>query len=110
MTIASNVKKLRKKMGVNQQELAEEADIAHSAINRIESGEVSQPKMNTLKKLADVFGTTIDYLVGRSKKVTDIEALKTDNTALSLFKTYLNLKPKNRKLLDDFAKLLQKKQ
>jgi len=66
--------------------------------------------MNTLKKLADVFGTTIDYPVGRSKEVTDIEALKTDKTARSLFKTYLNLKPKNRELLDDFAKLLQKKQ
>ena len=50
---------------ISQRKLSKEAGISNSTISRILSGEMRNPTADTLVKLADYFGVTTDYLLGR---------------------------------------------
>jgi transcriptional regulator with XRE-family HTH domain len=65
--LSSNIKKLRKQEGLSQDKLARLADIPYNTLVKIESGKSSNPTFETLSKLADVFGISIDELAGRKK-------------------------------------------
>lgn len=66
MALADKVKELRQKLGWKQVTLAKESGIPQATICRIESGNVAQPRMGQLQKLAGALGATIDYLAGDS--------------------------------------------
>lgn len=61
--LSSNIKKLRKKHHLSQEQLANKAGITYSTLIKIESGTNKNPTLETLSKLANVFNTTIDELV-----------------------------------------------
>ena len=63
--LAQNIKKLRKKHKLSQEELAKKADITYSTLIKIESGANKNPTIKTLKKIADALEVSIDKLVGR---------------------------------------------
>ena len=65
--LSFNIKKLRKQEGFSQDKLARLADIPYNTLVKIESGKSSNPTFETLSKLADVFGISIDELTGRKK-------------------------------------------
>ena len=60
-----NLKTLRKQKRLSQEKLARLADISYNTIAKIETGKAKNPTFETLSKLADVFGISIDELVGR---------------------------------------------
>lgn len=61
-TIANNITELRKGMHLTQAELAERMDYTDKAISKWERAE-SIPDVLTLKRLADIFGVSLDYLI-----------------------------------------------
>lgn len=61
--LAANIKKLRKKHQLSQEQLAQKAGITYSTLIKIESGSNKNPTLETLTKLADVFKIKIDELV-----------------------------------------------
>jgi len=63
MTLERKVKEAREKLGINQAQLAEASDISQATISRIESGQVKEMRPQSLKRLADALGVTVDYLV-----------------------------------------------
>lgn len=63
--LSSNIKRLRQEKKLSQDKLARIADIPYNTLVKIESGKSANPTFETLSKLADVFGTSIDELVGR---------------------------------------------
>ena len=63
--LSVNIKKLRKKHHLSQEELAKKANITYSTLIKIESGNNKNPTLDTLTKLASVFKIKIDELVGR---------------------------------------------
>lgn len=63
--IAKRVKDLRKQNNVTQKTLAEYLGIAEVSYQRFEYG-TSSLKLENLVKLADYFGVSLDYLVGRT--------------------------------------------
>ncbi|MCK5214480.1 MAG: helix-turn-helix transcriptional regulator [Candidatus Omnitrophica bacterium] len=65
--LSTNIKKLRKKSKLSQEELAKKTDITYSTILKIESGVNKNPTLETLRKIADVFKVSLDELVGRKK-------------------------------------------
>lgn len=79
--LGSRLIDLRKKEGLTQAELAQKIDISHTQVTRYETKGV-QPPADVLKKLADVFGTSIDYLVNGTAEekaqttLTDAELIK----------------------------------
>jgi transcriptional regulator with XRE-family HTH domain len=62
MGLADNLKRLRKKRGWSQTQLAERIGSHLSHINRLETGKYN-PSLDVVQKLAAVFDVTIDYLV-----------------------------------------------
>ena len=67
--LAKRIKDLRKKAGWSQQKLAEKAGLSYNAITKIEQGAAKQPTIQTMIKLADAFGISLDELVGRGNKI-----------------------------------------
>ena len=63
--LAKNIKKLREKQNLTQEQLAQKAGITYSTLIKIESGANKNPTLETLQKLANVFGIGLDELVGR---------------------------------------------
>lgn len=58
-----NLKNLRMSNNLTQQSIANTLNINRSTYNGYEQG-VSEPNIETLIKIADYFGCSIDYLVG----------------------------------------------
>ncbi len=59
-----NLKKLRIENSKNQYEIAQLLNVANSTYNGYER-ETSEPNLETLKKLADYYNVSLDFLVGR---------------------------------------------
>lgn len=66
--LSLNIKKLRKQKKLSQDELARLAEIPYNTLVKLESGKTSNPTLDTLSKLSDVFGISIDELTGRRAK------------------------------------------
>ncbi|NQT23541.1 MAG: helix-turn-helix transcriptional regulator [Candidatus Omnitrophica bacterium] len=63
--LSKRVKDFRKKAGWSQQKLAEKAGLSYNAITKIEQGAAKQPTIQTMIKIADALGISLDTLVGR---------------------------------------------
>lgn len=63
------IRQLRIDKGLTQQELADTLGITQQAVGRWERG-LATPDTSTLPRLADFFGVTVDYLLGRTDEPT----------------------------------------
>ncbi len=63
--LSKNIKQLRKKHNLSQEQLAQKAGITYSTLIKIESGANKNPTLETLRKISNVFKIKIDELVGR---------------------------------------------
>ena len=61
--IGKNMKKYRKKLGISQDMLSKRANLAYHTIAKIEAGSTPDPRIETVKKIADALGVTIDDLM-----------------------------------------------
>lgn len=66
--LSLNLKKLRNQKKLSQDKLARLADIPYNTLVKIESGKSNNPTFETLVKLSDALGVSIDELAGRNKK------------------------------------------
>jgi transcriptional regulator with XRE-family HTH domain len=64
MSIGPRVRERRKGRGLSQEQLASQAGLTWSAIQRLEAGQVTDPHYSTLSNIAHVLDTTIADLVG----------------------------------------------
>ena len=67
MLLKERILQLRKEKGETQVQVANAVGIAEQHYQRFERG-ANLPNLENAWKLADHFGVTIDYLVGRSEK------------------------------------------
>lgn len=64
--MVKNLRQLRCKRGISQQQLAETIGFSQQAINKYENHKI-EPDIETLIKLADFFDTSVDYLIGHTE-------------------------------------------
>lgn len=57
--LSQNIKKLRKKHKLSQEELARKAGITFSTLIKIESGVNNNPTIKALKKIANTLGVAV---------------------------------------------------
>jgi len=62
-TIAKNIRQQRKKLGFSQDKLSKLAGVAYNTVVKIESGENSNPTIETLQKIAKALGIRVDDLL-----------------------------------------------
>lgn len=99
------LKQLRESKGLTMQEVAEKTDISYSVYQKYESGArgVGVP---ALQKLADFYGVTTDYLLGRSDAKPPEDPIKLaaqefhlNSTQRGILAAYLYMDPDDRKQL-----------
>lgn len=69
--IGEKIKNKRKELNLTQEYLAKELNISRQAVSKWEKG-LSEPSMDNLLKLSEIFGVDIDYF----KKDSDLEDSK----------------------------------
>ena len=57
------MKKYRKKLGISQDVLSKRANLAFHTIAKIETGSTTDPRIETVKKIADALNVTLDDLM-----------------------------------------------
>ncbi len=72
-TLGKRVAQHRKRMGLTQDQLAEQLGITAQAVSKWENDQ-SCPDITMLPKLADIFGITTDELLGKAPRATVFEA------------------------------------
>ena len=65
-TFSTRIKELRKENGYTQRALAEMLELTNSTVCDWETGR-SEPDLETLKRLAQLFSVSTDYLLGLSE-------------------------------------------
>lgn len=65
MKLAERMKELRKEKKLRQEDAAAELKISMSAYCRYELG-TREPSASVLERMADYYGVSVDYLLGRS--------------------------------------------
>jgi len=58
-----NLARIRKEKGFTQEGLARKADISYNTLIKIENGGIKNPKIETVIKLSNALGISIDELV-----------------------------------------------
>lgn len=84
-----NIKEMRKKHNLTQEQIAQYLNTTHQTYNNYELGK-TQPSIETLIKLANLFNTSIDNIVGReNENEIDISALS--NKKIEFIKELVNV-------------------
>jgi len=69
ITIGENIKRLRREVGMTQEQLAEKLNITNAAVSKWERGD-SFPDITMLFPIADYFGISVDELMGHTERGT----------------------------------------
>jgi len=62
-TISENIKRMRAKQGLTQDDLAKKASIKYSTLTKIEVGIVTKPSVQTIQKIAKSLGVSMEDLL-----------------------------------------------
>lgn len=103
---------LRKDFNLSQAELGEIIFVSSSTISNYESG-VHSPDIGKLVSLADYFGVTTDYILGRTSESISLEMLETkvagNTNVAALVKAICEMTPERQRALtlivDDMRRL-----
>ena len=83
---SQNIKKLRKESKLSQSRLAQQLQVTQQAVGKWETGK-SVPDSDTLRKIAEFFGTSVDFLLGVSKLVENAVAVASGDNAIPIIGT-----------------------
>jgi transcriptional regulator with XRE-family HTH domain len=61
--ISENIKKIRAKLGLTQDDLAKKADVKYTTLTKVESSVVNKPSVQTMAKIAKALGVSIEELL-----------------------------------------------
>lgn len=75
-TLAKNLRSLLNARNISENEIAQSLDIPVMTIRRIVSGETADPRISTLKLIADYFDVSIDALMGNNEKSINLMTKK----------------------------------
>lgn len=78
------LKESRLKLGITKQEAAKRIQISQPAYLRYEAG-TRKPSIHTISKMAEVFSTSVDYLIGKTDEATANRTIIEKDKTPSLF-------------------------
>lgn len=101
------LRELRKQKGLTMKQLGKIVGVGESAISQYENGK-RQPDYDILNKLADYFGVSVDYLLGRTDVPNPAES-PLDGVEFAFYGEIKDLTDEEREDLADFVKYLKSK-
>lgn len=97
----NNIKTARENKNFTQKECADTIGVTLRAWQTYEQG-VSEPKQETLCKIADMFNVSLDYLLGREPLPDPFDDLNlSEDNEKEVMKKYMSLSPSVRAVLLD---------
>jgi len=82
--VIERLKECRLKLGITKQEAAKRIQISQPAYLRYEAG-TRNPSIQTISKMAEVFSTSIDYLIGATNEANTDRTIIEKSKEPSLF-------------------------
>lgn len=77
-TIGQNIAFYRKKAGMTQEELSEKIGVTAQAISKWEN-DLSYPDLEIVRRLAEIFGITVDQLLNGEDSVPAVRVVETEH-------------------------------
>ncbi|MBQ7779814.1 MAG: helix-turn-helix transcriptional regulator [Clostridia bacterium] len=96
-----NLRFLRTRAGLSQQQLADVINVSQQSINKYENHDV-EPNIETLCAIADYFNVSVDFLVGRTdveRKNEPTEFCQLNSAEKALIDKIRTLSPSDRELV-----------
>ena len=78
------LKELREKKKITMQELGDLLNVSRSTVSLYESRQ-RQPDLKTLKKIADIFNVSVDYLLGHETNNVELTLLKNNTVKIPIY-------------------------
>lgn len=103
MILGDMIAELRQDSGMNQKNLADVLKVSVATISHYESGK-SYPDLDTLIRIANYFGVSVDYLLGRTRIKVDFETFHRQVKLLDGTTTSMD------QVMQEFLKLSDKSQ
>jgi transcriptional regulator with XRE-family HTH domain len=63
ITIGKNIKKLRNKLGLSQEEFAQKSGVKYTTLTKIESSVIKKPSVIVMAQIAKALGVSIEDLI-----------------------------------------------
>ena len=97
-----NIKRLRQEYGISQQRLADAIGVSQPSINKYENHNI-EPDIDVLKRLADYFNTSVDYLVGHTdvrRRIEHTEVYYLNPDEIALMTRFRSLTEEEKRCID----------
>lgn len=105
MDFSTRLKELRTDNDMLQSNLAEKLNLKSSAISKYEKG-LTQPSIETIIKLAEIFNVTVDYLVGASDIKNPYDVIRITSSEADLVDNFRKLTHENKIRIDERIKTM----
>ena len=63
ITVGKNIKKLRNKLGLSQEEFAKKSGVKYTTLTKIESSVIKKPSVMVMDQIAKALGVSIEDLI-----------------------------------------------
>lgn len=104
MSLGAKLNELRMRKGESLQQTADIVGVTKTHIWELEKGKSSNPSADLLRKLADHFKVTVDYLIDPSR-----EGLTVDDEAMVFYRDLKSLAPRDQETLKQMMEVLKGK-
>ena len=97
-----NLKLLRQEYGISQQRLADTIGVSQPSINKYENHNI-EPEIEILKRMADYFNTSIDYIVGHTdirRRIEHTDAYHLNHLEAELITRFRSLTEQEQQCID----------
>ena len=97
-----NLKLLRQEYGISQQRLAEAIGVSQPSINKYENHNI-EPELEVLKRMADYFNTSIDFIVGYTdirRKIEHTDVFHLNRFEAGVLTRFRSLDDKEKQCID----------
>ena len=96
--MVKNLKYLRTRYGISQQQLAEIAGVSQQSVNKYENHNI-EPDIRTLTAFADFFHTSVDFLIGHPEvehRIEHVQQYDLNRDEARLLQAYRLLTPEEQ--------------
>lgn len=97
-----NLKLLRKEYHISQQALADAIQVSQPSINKYENHNI-EPEIAVLKRMADYFNTSIDFIVGHTtdrRRIEHTEVYRLNAYEADIMNRFRSLTSKEQQCID----------
>lgn len=108
-TLMERIKEMRKRKGLTLLEVAEYLGVQEATVQRYESGNIKNLKIETISKLADLFGCDPQYLVGWTENNHGIDVAAISDEEKMLLELFRRVPDESQKMVLDMVRIALKR-